>query len=66
MRHIAIPIIMSGMCIATIFFSQFFYDDEEIDIECFKAQALEFGFDEKGYLDALSRVPILSRCKVYS
>lgn len=25
---------------------------------------MEFGFDEKGYLDARSRVPILSKCKV--
>ena len=52
------------MHIATLFFSQFFYDDEVIDIEYFRAQALKFGFDEKGYLEALSMVPILSKDKV--
>ncbi|MDR3598094.1 PocR ligand-binding domain-containing protein [Clostridium sp.] len=64
MWDVAIPIIISGMHVATIFFGQFFYDDEEIDIEYFRAQALEFGFDEKKYLEALSKVPILSKDKV--
>jgi PAS domain S-box-containing protein len=64
MWDVAIPIIISGMHVATIFFGQFFYDDDEIDIEFFRAQALEFGFDEKGYLEALSKVPILSKDKV--
>lgn len=64
MQEVAIPIIISDVHLATLFFGQFFYDDEIIDIEYFRAQALEFGFDEKGYLEALSRVPIYSRDKV--
>lgn len=64
MWDIAMPVIISGMHIATIFFGQFFYDDEVVDIEYFRKQALEFGFDEKEYLEALSRIPILSKDKV--
>ncbi|OOM07487.1 PocR ligand-binding domain-containing protein [Clostridium saccharobutylicum] len=61
---IAMPVVISGMHIATIFFGQFFYEDEIVDIEYFRAQALEFGFDEKEYLDALSRIPVLSKEKI--
>jgi len=64
MWDVAIPIIISDIHIATLFFGQFFYEDEVIDIEYFRAQALEFGFDEKEYLEALSRVPIFTREKV--
>ena len=61
---VAMPVVISGMHIATIFFGQFFYEDEIIDIEYFRAQALEFGFDEKEYLEALSRIPVLSKEKL--
>lgn len=64
MWDIAMPIVVSGEHIATIFLGQFFYDDEEIDIEYFRAQALEFGFNEEEYLGALSKVPRYSREKV--
>jgi PAS domain S-box-containing protein len=64
MWDIAMPIVVSGEHIATIFLGQFFYDDEEIDIEYFRAQALEFGFNEEEYLIALSKVPRYSREKV--
>ena len=55
MWDIALPIVISGEHLATIFFGQFFREDEVIDKEYFKAQAIEFGFDEKEYLDALSK-----------
>lgn len=64
MWDVAIPIIISDMHIATILFGQFFYDDEVVDIEYFRLQAHEYGFNEKEYLEALSKVPILSREKV--
>lgn len=64
MWDVGIPIYISGVHIASILIGQFFYDDEVIDIERFRAQAQEFGFDEKEYLEALSRVPILSKEKV--
>ena len=61
---IAAPVIIAGEHVATIFFGQFFYEDEEIDIEYFRAQALEFGFNEEEYLEALKRVPVFSKKKV--
>lgn len=64
MWDVGIPIFISGFHIASILIGQFFYDDEEIDIEYFVGQARQFGFDEKEYLEALSKVPILSREKV--
>lgn len=65
MWDIATPIIVEGYHIATIFLGQFFYDDEVIDIEYFRAQAKEFDFDENAYLDALDKVPIFSKRKVH-
>lgn len=64
MWDIALPIIISGEHMATIILGQFFYEDEVIDIEYFRAQAIKFGFDEKDYMEALSRVPIYSKKKV--
>ena len=64
MRDIAIPIFISGIHVASILIGRFFYGDEVIDIEYFRAQAQEFGFDEKEYLEALSKAPIFSKEKV--
>lgn len=64
MWDIAVPIIITGEHMATIFLGQFFYEDEAVDIEYFRNQALEFGFDEKEYLDALKKVPVYSKKKV--
>ncbi|MEQ8199506.1 MAG: PocR ligand-binding domain-containing protein, partial [Clostridiaceae bacterium] len=64
MRDIVIPILISGIHIASIVIGQFFYDDEVIDIEYFRAQAQEFGFNEKEYLETLSKVPVFSKEKV--
>jgi len=64
MWDIGVPIIVAGEHIATIFFGQFFYENEVVDIEYFRSQALEYGFDEKEYLDALRRVPTFTKKKV--
>jgi len=61
---LAVPIIIAGEHVATLFLGQFFYDDEVIDEEFFRHQALEFDFEVDGYLAALRRVPIFSREKV--
>jgi PAS domain S-box-containing protein len=66
MWDIAVPIIIAGRHLATIFIGQFFYDDEIIDIEFFRKQAIEFGFDEKEYLNALSKVPKFPKEKIQS
>jgi PAS domain S-box-containing protein len=57
----ATPINVAGRHMGNIFTGQFFFEDETIDRELFRAQALKYGFDEEGYLAALDRVPRLSR-----
>jgi PAS domain S-box-containing protein len=66
LRDVAVPIIIGGEHLATFFTGQFFYEDDKPDLEFFRAQAREFGFDEADYLDALSRVRVFSRDQVRS
>src|SRR5512133_3861156 len=40
---------------------QFFFDDERVDVDGFRAQARRYGFPEAEYLAALAAVPRLSR-----
>lgn len=58
----AAPIIIDGEHVATIFLGQFLH--EPPDIEAFRRQAEEFGFDEAAYLGALANVPILPRERI--
>lgn len=51
-------IIVDGECIACLSFGQFFI--EKPDLEYFKKQAKVFGFDEKEYLKAVKKVPIVT------
>ena len=55
----ASPIIIEGKHLANAFIGQFFI--EKPDLEFFRRQAKEFGFDESAYLDALSEVPIVAK-----
>ena len=55
----ASPIIIEGKHLANAFIGQFFI--EKPDLEFFRAQAEEFGFDESAYLNALSEVPIVAQ-----
>ncbi|MCF8356784.1 MAG: PAS domain S-box protein [Melioribacteraceae bacterium] len=59
---VAVPIVIKGEHIANLFSGQFFF--EEPDISFFKKQATEFGFDEGRYLEALEKVPVVSKEKV--
>lgn len=61
---VAMPIFIEGRHLATFFTGQFFYADEPPDRDFFRNQAARFGFDEKAYLAALERVPILSRSHI--
>ncbi len=61
LRDMAMPIFFEGEHLATFFFGQCFYEDDNPDPEYFRQQAREFGFDEGKYLEALQRVPIYSR-----
>jgi PAS domain S-box-containing protein len=62
---LATPIIVSGQHVGNILTGQFFFDDETVDRELFRAQARKYGFEEADYLAALDRVPRLSRETVH-
>lgn len=58
----AAPIVVEGEHIANVFTGQLLFKDP--DIKYFKKQAREFEFDEKAYLKALSKVPVVSEKKI--
>ncbi len=58
----ASPIIVGGRHMANIFTGQFFVAPP--DLEFFRRQAGEFGFDEGAYLDAVARVPIVPQERI--
>ena len=58
MVDVAIPINIKGMHVANLFIGQFL--SEAPDIEFFREQARKYRFNEKEYLRALSKVPVLS------
>ncbi|MBG0779951.1 MAG: PocR ligand-binding domain-containing protein, partial [Desulfotignum balticum] len=55
------PIVVSGRQVGNIYFGQFIYSDEKLDVKRFRDQAHRYGFDEKEYLAALDRVPRYDR-----
>lgn len=60
LREIALPVMVEGRRVATMFLGQFLYDDDFLDKNQFVAQAHRFGFDEQEYLSALSQIPVYS------
>lgn len=62
---IAIPIIVEGRQLATLFVGQFFYADEQPDEAFFRAQAEQFGFDVEAYLAALKRIRVFTREQIH-
>jgi diguanylate cyclase (GGDEF)-like protein/PAS domain S-box-containing protein len=62
--HIAMPIMVTGRHLATMFMTQFCIADQVPAREFFVTQSQKFGYDLQDYLAALDRVPILSREKV--
>jgi PAS domain S-box-containing protein len=54
---VSTPIVMNNKHVGNIFLGQFFYEDEEIDKDFFRKQALQYNFNEEEYLSALKRVP---------
>ncbi len=53
----AVPIIVEGQKLAAVYVGQFLH--EPPDIEFFRQQAKECGFDEAAYMKALEQVPII-------
>ena len=62
LQDIATPIVIRGEFLGAIYVGQFFY--EEPDVDFFRKQAREFGFDESAYLKALKAVPVIPRERV--
>jgi two-component sensor histidine kinase/CheY-like chemotaxis protein len=58
------PLMVDGHHVGNIFIGQFLFADEEPDLELYRRQAKEYGFDEAEYLAALSRVPRFSKAMV--
>ena len=61
MWDVATPITLGERHVGNFFLGQFFYADEVLDYELFRAQARKYGFDETAYLAALERTPRWSR-----
>jgi len=59
---VALPIVIKGEHIANLFSGQFFF--EEPNRAFFTKQAKKYGFNEKEYLEALGKVPIVSKEEV--
>lgn len=59
---VSVPIVIKGEHIANLFSGQFFF--EEPDVAFFKTQAKKYGFNEQVYLEALGKVPVVSKEKV--
>ncbi len=64
MWDIVTPIRLGEKHVGNLFLGQFFYEDDIVDREVFRAQAERYGFDVDAYLDALDRVPRWSRERV--
>ena len=60
----AVPLIIEGQHLATLFMGQILHDQP--NVEYFRQQAQEFGFDQAAYLEALQRVPIIPEEQVKS
>ncbi len=58
---VQMPIIISGEHIANLYSGQFFFENP--DLPFFKRQAKVYGFDENSYLEALGKVPVVSKEK---
>ena len=59
----ATPVFVEGKKLGNIFIGQFFLEEEEPDADVFKDLAGKCGFDEGKYLQALEKVPRISREK---
>ena len=61
MWDIVTPIILDCQHVGYVFSGQFFFDDEPLDYEFFRSQARKYNFNEEEYMEALNKVPRLSR-----
>ena|GEM_PF-1737165 len=66
MWDVVTPIMVGDRHVGNLFTGQFFFEDEEINLDMFRAQASSHGLDEAAYLAALERVPRFSRDRINS
>lgn len=64
MWDLATPLFFGGKRLGNLFTGQFFFADEKINYSFFANQAARFNFDETGYLQALNKVPCISRTDI--
>jgi polar amino acid transport system substrate-binding protein len=64
LNDVVTPLHIGGVHAGNLYTGQFFFDDEPVDEARFREQAKRFGFDEGAYLEALRRVPRVSRARV--
>ncbi|MGA2133442.1 MAG: PAS domain S-box protein [Bryobacteraceae bacterium] len=57
----ATPLMVGDEHVGNLFCGQFFFDDEPLDVDLFRAQAARYGFPEEEYLAAIQAAPRLSR-----
>jgi PAS domain S-box-containing protein len=61
---VRLPIVIKGEHVANLYSGQFFF--EKPDVSFFRTQAQKYGFDEEAYLEALEKVPVVSKDQVES
>ncbi|HEX9023864.1 MAG TPA: PAS domain S-box protein, partial [Geobacteraceae bacterium] len=57
MWHLVTPIFVGERHMGNLFMGQFFFENEELDYDLFRAQARKYGFPEEEYIAALEAVP---------
>ena len=60
------PLMLGDRNVGNLFSGQFFFDDDIVDPEIFRAQARKNGLDEAAYMAALERVPRYSRERIHA
>jgi len=61
MWDMATPILVGEKRVGNLYLGQFLFEAETPDLEVFRSQAQQYGFNEKKYLAALERVPRWSK-----
>lgn len=62
--HVFTPLVIGERRVGNIFTSQFFFDDEDVDLEWFAKRADRFGWDREAYLAAIAALPRYSHATV--
>ncbi|HON78121.1 MAG TPA: PAS domain S-box protein [Spirochaetota bacterium] len=58
---IATPIFVGNTHAGNLFMGQFFFEDEDVDLNLFRKQAEEYGFDPVDYISCVEKVPRIKR-----